>query len=568
MAAAGDGDKNLVAFKLDIINFNERTWGPTNTRECLDSCLYERLGKPAFDPVQNSRGGHDSKFGLIKSCDFTFQSQLRAQKDGRLAPGMTWQDDENQFTHVDSRPLKTSKKPYYYKKPQKLSTAAYQQKQQEEKAETKGKKAQMKPASHRGKHMWHRFQHRPPRQAAEWSVEISSEWQSIAELPIAQLLKMYVDGSKVQYKDKCWQGTICVFDSALTRIRGTASDAVPLKPARQEVLYPSLHDDQVIASDLTEEKSPAQVAAADFVLATLMAAGQSKYSWHINVYKEGDTLIFDKPEQNSNCENLTVNETGYDVPLQEDPVIINRPPELSREAMKVNRFFSVQCVHAAQPVKTFEAPSFWEDVESPAPKGYRYRYVTLPGKDRIQEGTSERQKEPVVLLTRGEVDAVVVGTVEPGKSKWDAATPVSLKALNEYSVAGKKPWKSQLMGNLKGSLLVAEIRSNSAKMAKWVAQAMISGCEHIKLGYVSRRDNASNASHDILSVQSYQTNQLAAQMSFKPDNAWGIVRGLIDLLRDQKDGNYVIVRDPTRAFINVYYVPDSPEDNAVTGDLN
>lgn len=562
MAAAVDGDRIPTAFKLDVINFNERTWGPTNTRECLDSCLYERLGKPAFDPV-HSRGGHDNKFGLIKSCDFTFQSQLRAQKDGRLAPGMAWQEDEMQFTHVDSRPLKTSKKPYYYKKPQKLSTAAYQQKQQEEKAETKGKKAQMKPATHRGRHMWHnRFQNRQPRQTNEWSVEISSEWQSVAELPIAQLLKMSVDGHKVQYKDKCWQGTICVFDPSFTKI--AASDPVPLKPARQALVHPSLQDDQVIASDLQDEKSPAQVAAADFVIATLMAAGQSKYSWHISVYKEGDTLIFDKPEQNSNCENLTVNETGYDVPLHEDPVIINRPPELSREAMKVNRYFGVQCLRGAlQPLKTFEPPSFWEDVEAPAPKGYRYRYITLPGKERIQEGTSERQKEPIIILTRGEVDAVVVGTVEPGKSLWDAATPVSLKALNEYAVAGKKPWKSQLTSNLKGSLLVAEIRSNSAKMAKWVAQAMISGCEHIKLGYVSRRDNSSNAAHDILSVQSYLTHQLATTMSFKLDNAWGIVRGLVDLLRDQKDGNYVIVRDPSRAFINVYYVPDSPEDNPV-----
>jgi len=40
------------------------------------------------------------------------------------------------------------------------------------------------------------------------------------------------------------------------------------------------------------------------------------------------------------------------------------------------------------------------------------------------------------------------------------------------------------------------------------------------------------------------------------DNAWGIVRCVIDLVREQKDGKYLIVKDPNKAIIRLYDIPD------------
>lgn len=46
--------------------------------------------------------------------------------------------------------------------------------------------------------------------------------------------------------------------------------------------------------------------------------------------------------------------------------------------------------------------------------------------------------------------------------------------------------------------------------------------------------------HVILAVQRYQTRDLGRQIGLKPENAWGIVRCVVDLLEDKPDGRYVL----------------------------
>ena len=41
------------------------------------------------------------------------------------------------------------------------------------------------------------------------------------------------------------------------------------------------------------------------------------------------------------------------------------------------------------------------------------------------------------------------------------------------------------------------------------------------------------------------------------DNAWGIVRCIIDLVRKQDDGKFLIVKDPNKNVIRLYDIPDS-----------
>jgi translation initiation factor 3 subunit D len=41
------------------------------------------------------------------------------------------------------------------------------------------------------------------------------------------------------------------------------------------------------------------------------------------------------------------------------------------------------------------------------------------------------------------------------------------------------------------------------------------------------------------------------------DNAWGIVRRIIDLVMQQKDGKYLIVKDPNKPVLRLYDIPDN-----------
>ena len=41
------------------------------------------------------------------------------------------------------------------------------------------------------------------------------------------------------------------------------------------------------------------------------------------------------------------------------------------------------------------------------------------------------------------------------------------------------------------------------------------------------------------------------------DNAWGIVRCILDLIMSQQDGKYLIVKDPNKPILRLYDIPDN-----------
>merc|ERR1740129_366319 len=83
------------------------------------------------------------------------------------------------------------------------------------------------------------------------------------------------------------------------------------------------------------------VAATDHILAALMAAGRSVYSWDILFVKCGNKLFFDKRD-GSPVDLLTVNESALEPPSygQDEKESMNAPPKLAKEAARVNQNFS------------------------------------------------------------------------------------------------------------------------------------------------------------------------------------------------------------------------------------
>lgn len=79
----------------------------------------------------------------------------------------------------------------------------------------------------------------------------------------------------------------------------------------------------------------------------------------------------------------------------------------------------------------------------------------------------------------------------------------------------------------------------------------------IKLGYVTRASLRSTDSHLLLGTQSVKPADFAAQMNLSMDNAWGIVRALLELCYDllEQDGAYLLVREPNKPQLRFYQVP-------------
>ena len=81
-------------------------------------------------------------------------------------------------------------------------------------------------------------------------------------------------------------------------------------------------------------------------------------------------------------------------------------------------------------------------------------------------------------MARCEVDAVAEAR--------DGGAPLltSIKAVNEYDTKISGDWR-RVLELQRASVLAQEMKNNSAKMARWAAQALLAGVDQIKLGYVS-----------------------------------------------------------------------------------
>ncbi|OWR48816.1 eukaryotic translation initiation factor 3 subunit D [Danaus plexippus plexippus] len=66
-----------------------------------------------------------------------------------------------------------------------------------------------------------------------------------------------------------------------------------------------------------------------------------------------------------------------------------------------------------------------------------------------------------------------------------------------------------------------------------------------------------NSRHVILGTQQFKPHEFAAQINLSMDNAWGILRCIIDICMKQKDGKYLIMKDPNKPLIRLYDIPDN-----------
>ena len=148
-------------------------------------------------------------------------------------------------------------------------------------------------------------------------------------------------------------------------------------------------------------------------------------------------------------------------------------------------------------------------------------------------------------------------------------------------------WRQKL-DTQRGAVLANELRNNACKLAKWTVQALLAGSDQIKFGYVwivtlflnnhclylvglsllsfvafyyryvSRAHVRDSSKHVILGTQQYKPNEFAAQINLNMDNAWGILRCIVDLVMKQKDGKFLIMKDPNKVLVYSFHAHSFP----------
>ncbi|KAL7301045.1 hypothetical protein TKK_0006317 [Trichogramma kaykai] len=363
------------------------------------------------------------------------------------------------------------------------------------------------------------------------SVTVKPDWVTIEEMDFPRLSKLTLPGVK-DPEDVVCCGALEYYDKSYDRVN--VKNEKPLQRIDRIFHTVTTTDDPVIRK---LSKTEGNVYATDAILATIMCCTRSNYSWDIVIEKIGNKLFFDKRD-NTEFDLLTVNETSVEPP-QDDGNSLNSPRNLALEATFINHNFSQQVLKSDTKYKFDEPNPFVSEEEEGevASVAYRYRKWDL-GND-------------ITLICRCEHDAVTQGPNNETQF-------LTIKALNEWDskLANGVEWRRKL-DTQRGAVLANELRNNACKLAKWTVQALLAGSDQLKFGYVSRASVRDSSKHVILETQQYKPNEFASQINLNMDNAWGILRCIIDTVMKQKDGKYLIMKDPNKPMIRLYDIPDN-----------
>jgi len=64
--------------------------------------------------------------------------------------------------------------------------------------------------------------------------------------------------------------------------------------------------------------------------------------------------------------------------------------------------------------------------------------------------------------------------------------------------------------------------------------------------YVSRQHVLDSTKHVVLGMQQFKPTEFAQQINLNMENAWGILRCIIDICMKLKQGKYLIMKDPNK----------------------
>ncbi|CAK7350576.1 unnamed protein product [Dovyalis caffra] len=528
-------------FEVGGVPFNPDGWGPpdaavnTTTTSTLPLNVpfapfsrSEKLGRIA-DFTRNLNQGSGQGAGGRKNAasdsvfDFTADDSFPSAAD-----------NDSSFRLVDGKPPPRPKFGPKWRFNQHHRTQLPQRRDEE--VEAKKREAEKERARRDRLYNLNRSnQHQTRREAAVFksSVEIQPEWNMLDQIPFSTFTKLSF--SVPEPEDLILCGGLEYYDKSFDRITPKAERRLE-RFKNRNFFKVTTTDDPVIRRLANEDK--ATVFATDNILATLMCAPRSVYSWDIVVQRVGNKLFFDKRD-GSQLDLLSVHETSQE-PLPESKDDINSAYSLSVEAAYINQNFSQQVLIRDGNKVTFDEPNpFANEGEEVASVAYRYRRWKLA--------------DDMHLVARCEVQSVV----EVNKRR----SFLTLNALNEFdSKYSGVDWRQKLETQ-RGAVLATELKNNANKLAKWTAQALLANADMMKLGYVSRVHPRDHFNHVILAVVGYKPRDFATQINLNTSNMWGIVKSIVDLCMKLNEGKYVLVKDPSKPQVRIYEVPADAFEN-------
>lgn len=101
------------------------------------------------------------------------------------------------------------------------------------------------------------------------------------------------------------------------------------------------------------------------------------------------------------------------------------------------------------------------------------------------------------------------------------------------------------------SVWFCDLDANKEHQTVQFAKVLTGVCIAVSDRYVSRYHVKDSARHVILGTQQFKPNEFASQINLSMENAWGILRCVIDICRKLDEGKYLILKDPNKVSVAV-----------------
>lgn len=367
------------------------------------------------------------------------------------------------------------------------------------------------------------------------SVKVTNAWGLITDIEFNKLTKLKLDVAAGETVDS--YGTVNYYTKKFEQLKPGFSQ--PLTVLDRAIFNPTTQDDPII-KELASKKA-ANIFATDSILAQLMCAARSVYSWDIVITKKNGCIFLDKRDE---ADRYDVDENSPKPPADLSETDLNNAENLQLEATYINHNFVANSVDPSTSYKlTHPENPFVSSSEVSDPllsRAYSYKKFNLP--------SNEPEGEPISVIVRTEFDAVAKIGSEDAK--------LSVHALNQY-VPQAFDWKQKL-NQQRGAIVASELKKNNNKISRWTTKALLAGCDQMKIGFVARTNTKVNSKHVVLGVATYKPTDLSSQINLTLSNGWGVVKSVIDIIEHDtktEDWKYVILKDPNSQKISIFSVP-------------
>jgi translation initiation factor 3 subunit D len=416
--------------------------------------------------------------------------------------------------------------------------------------------------------------HGGPRLLRDASVRVGSDWLQLELFDLAQFGKLQVTPGRPE--DLRWFGALEQYDEDFDRCMAKKPTRLRNFPSKAGRSVGS-RDDPVFQELAAEEAG--NVFATESVLGHLMAGGRSIYPWDIVIHYVGGAIFLDarKPQD---FDLHSANENSHHSPEEVDEEAPNGRSRLAVEATVINHDFSQQVLLPnSRPDAKAEAPAASEP-RGLAPNPLYDPAEMEPGSE-VPSGALRYRRwalgKDTTVVVRTSLHAVSRKRSEAGGAAGTSAQLLRVHTLNEWDSKqpGAAPDWRKLIDVQRGNVLATEMKNNGFKLAKLTAQSLLAGAEGLKLGFVSRARSADPEQHVIVGVQTLNPQTFAHQMSLDPNNMWGIVKWLVELVRkhaanlqsaetgeeaggagaEDYQAKFVLLRDPNFPRVSLFNVP-------------